>query len=109
MTADQNYHRMPGMGDLPGDASHPNSPDHVAAPFGEDDAAAAVAKRLHRHGDVGELVEDVANAAGLLDWIAHNAVLPEHLLWRFRSLEKHVKRLRKEVDREYDVLNGRAA
>ena len=34
------YSRFPGMGDLPGDSSNPNSPDYVEPAFGLDDAAA---------------------------------------------------------------------
>src|SRR5690606_19653620 len=91
------YHRMPGFGDLPGDASHPHNPAYVEPAFGLDDAAANVAARLVDAGDAGELVEAVANAAAALGWIAQEVVVPAHLRQSFAGVLELAERLRREV------------
>lgn len=104
-----NYARMPGFGDLPGDSRHPNSPDYVETAFGLDDAAESVACEVWDRGEVGELVDSLAESRALIDWIAHNVALPSNLLPRFRDLDRHTKRMRELVDAEYAALNGEHA
>lgn len=103
------YHRMPGFGDLPGDSNHPGSPDYVEPVFGRDDAAGNVAARMAQDDEVGELVEDVANARALLAWIGREVVIPASMRVEWQALERHAKALDRRIDRELSVLNGWAA
>lgn len=61
------YARFPGMGDLPGDSSHPNSPDYDAS---RDEwigkrATELAAERMADHGKLADAVEQVI---GYSDW-----------------------------------------
>ena len=105
----QNLARMPGPGDLPGDSSNPNSPDYVEPAFGLDDAAGNVADRLVKAGDVGELVDTMAEASGALEWIVRNVALPQQHRAAFNFLRAECARMDRMRDAEYDALNGEAA
>lgn len=104
-----NYARMPGFGDLPGDSRHPNSPDYVEPAFGLDDAAENVAGELYANDEAGRLVDEVADAAGLLRWISHNAEVPPEFRMEFRFLIEQAERLERMRDAEYGALNGETA
>lgn len=94
-----NYARMPGPGDLW------HAPDDEPE-FGLDDAEGNVAAYLAKKDEVGDLVNDLAEARALLNWIASNVDLPANLLPRFRLLDAQSKRMRQLVDAEYAALNG---
>lgn len=94
---------------LPGDNTHPNSPDYVEPAFGQEDAARNVSDRLTADDEAALLVESVADAAGVLGWIAKNVDLPWQLRTSFRELLEHAERTRRAVDAELEALNGRAA
>ena len=98
MSTALNYARMPGFGDLPGDSQHPNSPSYVEPAYGYEDADADIAAELVDADEVAELVMEVREAAGLLDWIAHNVDLPAHLLHSFRDLDCRARGLRCRAD-----------
>lgn len=104
-----NYARMPGFGDLAGDSRHPNSPDYDEPAFGRDDAAGNVAAELVKEDGVGELVEDVANAAAFLAWAGRELVIPPYLRQSWLALERHAKSLDAQIDAEFASLNGEAA
>ena len=109
MSAQPNFNRFPGMGDLPGDSLNPNSPDYVEPVFGMDDAAALVADKLIKDDEVGELVTDVAEARGLLAWIWRETVIPAHYRSAWMALERHAKSLEAKVSAEYETLNREEA
>lgn len=94
-----NYARMPGPGDLW------HEPDCEPA-FGLDDAAGNVAAYLTKHDEVGELVDEVAEAAGVLRWISHNAEIPFIFCAQFGSLIAQAERLERMRAAEYTALNG---
>lgn len=56
-----NTSRMPGMGDLPGDSSHPNSPDfdHIAHDEQIETLVEQYADKLIEDGEVGALIEEL--------------------------------------------------
>ena len=82
-----------GPGDLPGDSSNPNSPDYVEPDFGWDEAASIVARDLDHGGDIPELVEDIADSASLLRWIAKNVEFDHDSRKDFRRLLGHAEKL----------------
>lgn len=98
MSALHNYARFPGMGDLPGDSSNPNSPDYVEPEYGVEDAEGDVAAQLVEADEVGGLLSDVLGATGLLGWIAHNVEVPAVYLPHFRILDRRVRELTRAVD-----------
>jgi hypothetical protein len=104
-----NYARMPGSGDLLGDSSHPNSPDYEEPAFGRDDAIESVTDQLISDEEVAELVQDVANARHLLNWVAHELVVPAHLRPLFQSLDRQARSLDGRIDAQLAALNGEAA
>ena len=85
-------------------ASPPEDPE-----FGLDDAANNVADRIAERGDMGELVQDVANAAHVLSWIAANVAVPSIFGPDFRALLRQAEGLHRAVEAEYGALNGEAA
>lgn len=101
-----NYARMPGPGDLSGNSDHPGSPDYVEPDYGMDDASALVAQSLIKRDEVGELVDEVAEAAGLLNWISHNVNIPDVFLRDFQFLIGQSERLNKVRQSTYESLNG---
>lgn len=70
------------------DNQSPPEPD-----YGLDDADGDIAAELVKADEVAELVLEVRESAGLLDWIAHNVELPANLLTEFRILDRRAKRL----------------
>lgn len=95
-----------GPGDLPGDNSNPNSPGYSEPAFGLDDAAASVAAKMIGDGDVPELVETVADAAGALAWVAKNIVVDDLHRRAFARLLEQAESLRRRVDDECEALNA---
>lgn len=80
-------------------------PEKGEPAFDMSDAAANVASS---RDDLPVLVQDVAEAEGLLDWIAFNVEIPERHRQSFRLLGRHAHELNVALGKEYDVLNGRA-
>ena len=97
MSARPNYARFPGMGDLPGDSTNPNSPDYVDPAYGKDDAECDVAAQLVEADEVGALVADVRGSLGFLRWAAGQDI-PTHLLAGFRALDRQARQLDRAVD-----------
>ena len=96
------YHRFPGPGDLP----HPNDPQNEPEEiFGWDEAAGDVACRMEDDGEVGELVETLANAAEVLGWLSREVTIPPARLTAFRELLKLAERVHDEVESQYQTLN----
>ncbi|KAF1692685.1 hypothetical protein [Pseudoxanthomonas koreensis] len=107
------YSRFPGPGDLPGDSSHPNSPDYSEPAFCMDDAIRNVASL---DGEAEELAAHLIEALPALRWIAQNVELPRIVGNHFASyradfaaLLARTESLHKAVDAELEALNGRAA
>lgn len=97
-----------GPGDLPGDSSHPNSPDYVEPPFSMEDAAGVVARHLWNEDEVGEIVYDLAEA----DWalqVASQVVTSPSLAEALKTVQKHAARMARMRDDEFEKLNGSAA
>lgn len=92
-----NYNRMPGPGDL-------YSPKDEPA-FGWDDACGNVGDALIRSGDVGELVEILANAYPMLCALGQADIAPGNL-HDYRSLLRIASEIRDRVNQEYNTLNG---
>ena len=96
------YHRFPGPGDLP----HPNDPQNEPEEiFGWDEAAGDVACRMEDDGEVGELVETLANAAEVLGWLSREVTIHPSGLTAFRELLKLAERVHDEVEAQYQTLN----
>lgn len=111
MAAYPNHSRFPGSGDLPGDSSHPNSPDYVEPAFDQSDAIRNVID-----GEAEEVAAYLIEALPALRWIAQNVELPRivgnHFVsYRadFAALLTRAESLSKAVDKELEALNGRAA
>lgn len=94
------------FGDTGASTTHPGSPAYIEPVFDRCDAADNVARALGREDGVAELVEAVADARGLLNWVAHSAEVPEYLLAQFRALDTLSRQLSVRVDRELAALNG---
>ena len=112
MSADLNYARMPGMGDLPGDSRNPNSPDYVPVePSADDvsDAIAAVASRMEAMYETGEFLEDLHNngyAYRALDRLLSNTdakALPYGDSTALLALLSKLRTLNEAVDAELEV------
>ena len=94
-----------GPGDLPGDSSHPNSPDYLEPAFVLDDAAGVVARHLWDEDEVGEIVYDLAEA----DWalqVASQVVTSPALAEVLKTLQKHAARMARMRYEEYEKLNN---
>lgn len=104
-----NYARMPGFGDLSGDSSHPNSPDYTPPAFGYDDASGNVARHLWDEEEVGEIVDDLAEAASALRRVASGKPLDAFYKGALNSILKHAERMERLRDDEFEKLNGSAA
>ena len=91
---------------LPGDNTNPNSPDYVEPMFGRDDAATIVAADLNAGGEVGEVVQTVADAEGLLLWIGHKVNLPTHHIQAYRDLLNLSGRLDLAVSEKLEAMNA---
>lgn len=92
-----NYNRFPGMGDLPGDQNHPNSPDYIEPDYGEDDAECDVAAALVAADEVAALVSDVRGALPLLRWLSGEDI-PGSMLQQFRNLDRWARSLDLSVE-----------
>ena len=88
------YSRMPGMGDLPGDSSHPNSPDHDDSAYWE--AAEAVGQRMPRC-DVVELVEHLVAAENALALIAAGKTVDVFGRQAISQLREHASGLASDI------------
>jgi hypothetical protein len=64
MSAQPNYARMPGFGDLPGDPNNPNSPDYIEPD--NEQAIAAYAAQLVREDEVEALVLELYEASSAI-------------------------------------------
>lgn len=96
-----------GPGDLPGDNTHPNSPDYVEPAFGQSDAIRNV---------IGDEAEELAayllGALPALRWVAQNVEFPAtdgpwFVSYRrdFADLLARAESLNKAVDAELEKLN----
>lgn len=63
--------------------------------FDEHDAASNAADRLHKDGDVGELVEDLAESADWLHWLAGRVDLPAGAREAMKRLIQHADRVKR--------------
>lgn len=72
----------------------PEVPDYV-----QQDAVETVANRLHKAGEVDELVSVVSDSLALVEWLAGQTI-PLHLLRDFRELDRKVRNTRQSVDEE---------
>ena len=106
-----NLQRMPGPGDLPGDNTHPNSPDYVEPAFDQSDAIRNVLD-----DEAEEVAAYLIEALPALRWIARNVEFPNtdgpwFVSYRrdFAALLERTESLSKAVDKELEALNGRAA
>ena len=93
-------------GEIGDDGSHPGSPNYREPAYDESDARCDIAAQLVEADEVASLVADVHGAAGALDWIAHNANMPNDLLRPFRQLDRRVRSLCKSVDELVDRRNA---
>lgn len=100
MNENLNFARMKGPGDLPGNSRHPNSPDYVAPKYDYVEADAAIAQSLVERDEVDELVADVRNAAGLIEWIGNNVKLP----WWADASHRALFNRTQEISRRADSL-----
>lgn len=66
--------------------------------YGYEEADSDIAAEYVAADEVAELVMEVREAAGLLDWIAHNVDLPAHLRPSFRELDRRARNLSKRAD-----------
>lgn len=80
-------------------------PDEDPA-YGLDDADAAIAAKLVEADEVAELICEVREALPMLDWIARNVTLPDHLLRYFRALDRRAHRLDEQASAELATLNA---
>ena len=105
MSARPDYSRMPGFGDLPGDSTHPNSPDYVEPAFAEWEAMRNVADDMDAD-DRAEILGDLADAAGM--FVAYQSLpgLSHTALVCLQILARHAKNLEAKRDAEYRTLNG---
>jgi hypothetical protein len=92
-----NYGRMPGFGDLSGDSSHPNSPDHIEPDYGYEEAEREVAERLVSEDEVDALVNEVREALPLLRWLAGQDIPTQHLP-AFRNLDRKARAIESACD-----------
>ncbi len=108
------YPRFPGMGDLPGDSSHPNSPDYVPhepEDWQVQDAINAVEARMQREFTASEFLADLhANGMALhaLDALLSNTPaksLPYGHADALNGLLKVLRTLDANIDAELEVLS----
>ena len=99
-----------GPGDLPGDSTHPNSPDYVEPAFDQSDAIRNVASLV---GEAEELAAELLAALPVLQWIAKNVEFPAtdgpwFVSYRrdFAALLERTESLSKAVDKELEALNA---
>lgn len=91
-----NYSRMPGPGDLPGDNSHPNSPDFNDEPFWA--AAETVGNSMPR-ADVVELVERLVAAENAMALAIEGRELSFVSRGALADLLQHAKGLASDVQK----------
>mgnify|MGYP003457424227 CR=1 FL=1 len=73
--------------------------------YGYAEAETDIAAELVKSDEVAELVMQVREAAGLLNWIAHHVTLPEMYLRPFRDLDRRAR----AIDDRADDLIEKAA
>ena len=105
MSARPDYSRMPGFGGLPGDSSHPNSPDYVEPDFAEWEAMRNVADDMDAD-ERAEVLGDLADSAGLLAVLLKAPGLTGSQCHRLEVMARHAKNLEAKRDAEYRTLNG---
>ena len=105
MNARPDYSRMPGFGDVPGDASNPNSPDYVEPAFAEWEAMRNVSDDMDAD-DRAVILGDLADAAGLLATLQKAPGLTRMQVARLQGLAAHARDLEAKREREYRTLNG---
>jgi hypothetical protein len=105
VTARPDYSRMPGFGDLPGDASNPNSPDYVEPAFDESEAMWSAAQKIG-WDDAAEILGDLADTATLLATLQKAPGLSATQYQRLEMLAHHARSLSAKREREYELLNG---
>lgn len=97
MSAQPNYARFPGSGDLPGDRNHPNSPDYddAAHEAAREEALEAYAKQLVREDEVTELVRELYAASSPILAALTRVRAPDFdtvtVMQRLRSLVRSVE------------------
>lgn len=101
----QNYNRIPGPGDLPGDSTNPNSPDYVEPVYSLEDAHCDVANKLVEADEVEELVSDVHGALDVLGWACAQVDVPRYLQPSLRALERKAAMLDRMVDEQIEVMS----
>ena len=94
-----------GPGDLPGNSRHPNSPDYVEPVFGLDDAAGVVARKLWNGDEVGEIVDDLAEAASALRRIKNGQPLDSFYIAALNRVLIHAERMERMRETEFEILN----
>lgn len=69
-----------------------------ASDYGYEEADNDIAVEYIAADEVAELVMEVREAAGLLDWISHNVDLPTNLLATFRIIDRRARGLSKRAE-----------
>lgn len=69
-----------------------------ASDYGYEEADSDIAAEYVAADEVAELVMEVREATGLLNWISHNVELPAHLRQSFRELDRRARGLSKRAD-----------
>ncbi len=83
----------------------PCAPDYA---FGLDDAAGNVARHLWNEDEVGEIVDDLAEAASALRRVASGQPLDAFYMGALNRVLKHAERMERLRDDEFEKLNGSA-
>ena len=87
-------------------AQHDNASPPEDPVWDEYDAMANVVEKLHGTGDIEEALDDLADAAYTLAWLAERVELTDVHAARFRRLLAQAERLNKLRSDELDALNG---
>lgn len=90
--------RFPHPADMPSVCKNINAPDYDDPAYGYEEADATIAASYVENDEVTVIVSEIRHAAGLLDWIAHNAGVPNHLLDSFRELDRRARSFSKRAD-----------